>query len=73
MFLRLGTLKKVLLRRESAAISTCIHAVSARSDVVLLTAARFVTPAIAKKYGFDLPAYEGLDQVVEVGPDGSKL
>ncbi|KAK0654985.1 YjeF N-terminal domain-containing protein [Cercophora newfieldiana] len=34
---------------------------------------RFVTPAIAEKYGFDLPEYEGIDQVVEVGPDGHKL
>jgi len=34
---------------------------------------RFVTPAIAKKYGFELPEYEGMDQVVEVGPDGAKL
>ncbi|KAK3372620.1 YjeF N-terminal domain-containing protein [Podospora didyma] len=34
---------------------------------------RFVTPAIAKKYDFDLPAYEGIDQVVEVGPNGQKL
>jgi len=34
---------------------------------------RFVTPAIAEKYGFDLPEYEGVDQVVEVGPNGYKL
>ncbi|KAL2022951.1 hypothetical protein VTK56DRAFT_4166 [Thermocarpiscus australiensis] len=34
---------------------------------------RFVTPAIAKKYDFDLPEYEGIDQIVEVGPDGLKL
>ncbi|KAK3367377.1 YjeF N-terminal domain-containing protein [Lasiosphaeria ovina] len=34
---------------------------------------RFVTPAIAKKYGFDLPEYEGIDQVVEIGPEGHKL
>jgi len=34
---------------------------------------RFVTPVIAKKYDFELPEYEGLDQVVEVGPDGAKL
>ncbi|KAK1830592.1 NAD(P)H-hydrate epimerase [Podospora conica] len=34
---------------------------------------RFVTPAIAKKYDLELPEYEGIDQVVEVGPDGSKL
>ncbi|KAK0612489.1 YjeF N-terminal domain-containing protein [Bombardia bombarda] len=34
---------------------------------------RFVTPTIAKKYDFDLPEYEGIDQVVEVGPDGQKL
>ncbi|KAK0748982.1 YjeF N-terminal domain-containing protein, partial [Schizothecium vesticola] len=34
---------------------------------------RFVTPAIAKKYDLVLPEYEGIDQVVEVGPDGAKL
>ncbi|KAK4133580.1 YjeF N-terminal domain-like protein [Trichocladium antarcticum] len=34
---------------------------------------RFVTPAIAEKYDFDVPAYEGVDQIVEVGPDGSRL
>ncbi|KAL2148280.1 hypothetical protein VTH82DRAFT_2428 [Thermothelomyces myriococcoides] len=34
---------------------------------------RFVSPAIAKKYDFDVPAYEGIDQIVEVGPDGLKL
>jgi len=34
---------------------------------------RFVTPTIAEKFGFDLPEYEGIDQVVEVGPDGHKL
>ena len=34
---------------------------------------RFVTPAIAQTYDFELPEYEGIDQVVEVGPDGSKL
>ncbi|KAI1431308.1 YjeF N-terminal domain-containing protein [Xylaria sp. CBS 124048] len=28
---------------------------------------RFVTPAIAKKYDFDVPEYEGLNQFVEVG------
>ncbi|KAM7187159.1 YjeF N-terminal domain containing protein [Naviculisporaceae sp. PSN 640] len=34
---------------------------------------RFVTPAIAKKYDFDLPEYEGIDQIVEVGSSGQKL
>jgi len=34
---------------------------------------RFVAPEIAKKYGFDVPAYEGIDQIVEVGPEGLKL
>ncbi|KAK0726834.1 YjeF N-terminal domain-containing protein [Lasiosphaeria miniovina] len=34
---------------------------------------RFVTHAIAKKYDFDVPEYEGIDQVVEVGPEGHKL
>ncbi|KAL8413392.1 hypothetical protein RB594_004863 [Gaeumannomyces avenae] len=34
---------------------------------------RFVTPAIAKKYELELPEYEGLDQVAELGPAGQKL
>ncbi len=33
----------------------------------------FVTPAVAKKYGLELPEYEGIDQVVEVGPSGQRL
>lgn len=32
-----------------------------------------MSPAIAKKYDFDVPQYQGLDQVVEVGTDGQKL
>jgi NAD(P)H-hydrate epimerase len=39
----------------------------------LIARARFVTPAIAEKYGFDVPAYEGVDQIVEVGPGGLRL
>jgi NAD(P)H-hydrate epimerase len=34
---------------------------------------RFVAPGIAKKYDFDVPAYEGIDQIVEVGPEALKL
>ncbi|KAK4213734.1 YjeF N-terminal domain-containing protein [Rhypophila decipiens] len=34
---------------------------------------RFVAPAIAKKYDFDLPGYEGIDQIVEVSPGGQRL
>jgi len=34
---------------------------------------RFVPPAIVEKYDFDLPEYEGVDQVVEVGSNGQKL
>ena len=34
---------------------------------------RFVPPGIVDKYDFDLPEYEGLDQVVEVGSDGQRL
>jgi len=34
---------------------------------------RFVPPAIAKKYNFEVPEYQGLDQVVEVAPSGQKL
>lgn len=34
---------------------------------------RFLTPAMAAKYGLDVPKYEGLDQVVEVSVEGQKL
>lgn len=34
---------------------------------------RFVSPSIAKKYNFDVPEYEGIDQVVEIGSNGQKL
>lgn len=34
---------------------------------------RFVSPSIAKKYDFEVPQYEGVDQVVEVGVSGQKL
>lgn len=33
----------------------------------------FVAPSIADKYDFDVPPYEGIDQVVEVGLNGQKL
>ncbi|KAI0119853.1 YjeF N-terminal domain-like protein [Daldinia grandis] len=34
---------------------------------------RFVSPAIAKKYDFEVPEYRGIDQIVEVGTEGEKL
>ncbi|KAK5991227.1 NAD(P)H-hydrate epimerase [Cladobotryum mycophilum] len=34
---------------------------------------RFVSPAIASKYNFEIPVYEGVDQVVEVATTGQKL
>lgn len=34
---------------------------------------RFVAPAIAKKYDFEVPEYDGIDQIVEVGAHGQKL
>ncbi|RYP08543.1 hypothetical protein DL765_008748 [Monosporascus sp. GIB2] len=34
---------------------------------------RFVSPAIAKKYDFEIPEYQGLDQFVEVGSGSQKL
>ncbi|KAM0426240.1 hypothetical protein ACHAPT_008591 [Fusarium lateritium] len=34
---------------------------------------RFVTPAIASKYDFEVPEYKGIDQVVEVETTGQKL
>lgn len=32
-----------------------------------------MSPDIAKKYDLDLPEYEGIDQIVEVGTNGEKL
>ncbi|KAI9772702.1 MAG: hypothetical protein M1840_000297 [Geoglossum simile] len=34
---------------------------------------RFLSPAIAGKYGLDVPEYSGVEQVVELGPSGQKL
>ncbi|KAK7915200.1 hypothetical protein PG985_012903 [Apiospora marii] len=34
---------------------------------------RFVSPSIAKKYDFEVPEYQGLDQFVETSPTGQKL
>jgi NAD(P)H-hydrate epimerase len=34
---------------------------------------RFVSPDIKKKYDLELPEYEGIDQIVEVGSSGEKL
>jgi len=34
---------------------------------------RFVSPGIKEKYDLDLPDYEGIDQIVEVGGNGQKL
>ena len=34
---------------------------------------RFVSPSMAKKYGFEVPEYQGVDQVVEVATNGEKL
>ena len=34
---------------------------------------RFVSPDIQKKYDLQLPEYEGVEQVVEVGKSGEKL
>ncbi|KAI2604884.1 YjeF N-terminal domain-like protein [Hypoxylon fragiforme] len=34
---------------------------------------RFVSPAIAKKYDFEVPEYQGIDQIVEIGVGGEKL
>ncbi len=34
---------------------------------------RFVSPDIQKKYDLELPKYEGIDQIVEVGRNGQKL
>lgn len=34
---------------------------------------RFVSPSIAKKYNFEVPPYQGVDQVVEIGSSEQKL
>jgi len=39
---------------------------------------RFVSPVIARKYGFEVPQYQGIDQIAEigngdVGGDGARL
>lgn len=44
-----------------------------RCQVATNSRSRFVTPAIASKYGFEVPEYKGIDQVVEVETTGQKL
>ena len=34
---------------------------------------RFLPPSLAEKYGLDVPPYQGIEQIVEVGRDGSRL
>jgi NAD(P)H-hydrate epimerase len=34
---------------------------------------RFVSPDIAKKFDLELPEYEDVDQIVEIGSNGQKL
>ncbi|KAI9850664.1 MAG: hypothetical protein M1838_005309 [Thelocarpon superellum] len=34
---------------------------------------RFVSPQIARKYDLEVPEYDDVDQVVELGPSGSKI
>lgn len=34
---------------------------------------RFISPEIQKTYDLDLPAYEGIDQIVEIDQNGQKL
>ena len=41
--------------------------------LILLTPSSFLSPTMAEKYGLDIPAYEGLDQIVEVGAGEGKL
>lgn len=53
---------------QKAAIELLVTIIS------LLTAMnRFVSPSIAEKYGLDIPSYEGIDQVAEIGSSGQKL
>lgn len=47
-----------------------------RRDIYLLGAnerGRFVSPDIKEKYDLELPEYEGIDQIVEVGSSLEKL
>jgi NAD(P)H-hydrate epimerase len=39
----------------------------------LLKSDSFVSPAIAKKYDFNVPQYEGIDQIVEISPEGDRM
>lgn len=33
----------------------------------MLIFCRFLPPSVAEKYGLDIPPYQGVDQIVEVG------
>lgn len=41
--------------------------------VSLTLVTRFVAPSIAKKYDFDVPKYEGIDQIVEITDNQVKI
>ena len=34
---------------------------------------RFLPPSVAEKYGLEMPAYEGVDQIVELDQNGHRL
>ena len=44
-----------------------------RVSMQLTVQPSFLTPHLARKYNLDLPHYDGLDQVVEIGSVGKKL
>ena len=50
-----------------------IYVVDCYWNGLILFEFRFVSPDIAEKYDLYLPAYESIDQVVEVGSNGEKL
>jgi NAD(P)H-hydrate epimerase len=47
--------------------------VNFRGMVCVLMGGRFVSPEIKEKYDLELPEYEGVDQIVEVGSSPEKL
>ena len=54
--------------------SRCFASLGGIGSVVWLTlVSRFVAPSIAKKYDFDVPKYEGIDQIVEITDNQVKI
>lgn len=54
-------------------VTLCVSLDGVGLVVWLMLVTRFVAPSIAKKYDFDVPKYEGIDQIVEITDNQVKI